>query len=70
MSINQSLLKEKLPQCNGSSDWVITVQDSDDATDKFIDIQHLVEMLLTLLGDFQDTESDKVVSEIKQWIHR
>lgn len=53
-----------LPECDGPGDRVIAVDDRKDSLHELIDIQNLLQMLLTLLGHFQDTQTQEVVSGV------
>lgn len=55
-----------LPQSDGSGHGVIAMNDRKDPLDKFVHVEDLLQVFLTLLGDFEDAETQEVVPEIGQ----
>lgn len=55
-----------LPQSDGSGYGVIAMNDRKDPLDKFVHVEDLLQVFLTLLGYFQDAETQEVVPEIGQ----
>lgn len=53
-----------LPQSDGSGHRVVAMDDRKYPFDKFVHIEDLFQMLLTLLGYFKHTEAQEVVPEI------
>lgn len=54
-----------LPDRDGSSNRVVTVNDSKDSLDHFINIDNFVEVLFALLCDLQYAESQEVGTKVK-----
>lgn len=55
-----------LPQSDGSGHRVVAMDDWKHPFDKFVNIEDLFEMFLTLLSYFQHTEAQKIVPEMKE----
>lgn len=55
-----------LPQSDGSGHRVIAMYDREHPLHKFIHIENLFQMFLTLLGYFQYTEAQKVIPETRE----
>ena len=60
--------RSPLPESDGSSHWVIAVNDGKDGADELINIDDLIKMLLALLADFEKTQPQKVAPVMNKQI--